>query len=80
MHEVLRFLGLPGYRTFLDKVCVDQSDEDRKREGIQGITAFLYHSEALVVLYSEFLGHIPGLVTCSLVSSLYLEDRYVAEP
>ena len=56
-HEVLDLLGIPGYRIFLDKVCVDQSDDQRKRQGIQSITAFLYHSEALVVLYSELLGY-----------------------
>ena len=53
IHDVLGFLRVPGYRTFLDKVCVDQEDEGRKRQGIQAITAFLYHSETLVVLYSE---------------------------
>jgi hypothetical protein len=37
----LQILGLKGYRTFLDKVCVDQSDEDKKRQGIGAITAFL---------------------------------------
>lgn len=51
--DVLQILGVKGYRTFLDKVCVDQSDEDKKREGIGAITAFLYHSDAMVVLYSE---------------------------
>lgn len=51
--DVLQILGLKGYRTFLDKVCVDQSDEDKKRQGIGAITAFLYHSDAMVVLYSE---------------------------
>lgn len=34
-HEVLDFFRIPGYRIFLDKVCVDQSDAGRKREGIQ---------------------------------------------
>lgn len=51
--DVLQILGVKGYRTFLDKVCVDQSDEEKKREGIGAITAFLYHSDAMVVLYSE---------------------------
>ena len=46
-------LGFRGYRTFLDKVCVDQSDEARKKEGIQAITAFLYHSDTLLVLFSD---------------------------
>ena len=39
--DVLQILGVKGYRTFLDKVCVDQSDEEKKREGIGAITAFL---------------------------------------
>lgn len=39
--DVLQLCGVPGYRTFLDKVCVDQSDELKKREGIGAITAFL---------------------------------------
>jgi len=53
MSDVLQMVGVPGYRLFLDKVCVDQSDEDRKRQGIGAITAFLYHSDGLVVLFSE---------------------------
>ena len=81
MHEVLRFLGLPGYRTFLDKVCVDQSDEDRKREGIQGITAFLYHSEALVVLYSElYLQRLWTVFELTTFIALKPEGRIVVQP
>jgi len=52
-HDLLEIFGVPGYRTFLDKVCVDQSDERKKKRGIEAITAFLYHSDAMVVLYSE---------------------------
>ena len=52
-HDVLAVLRIPGYKTFLDKVCVDQTDEKKKEEGIQSITAVLSHSETLVVLYSE---------------------------
>lgn len=51
--DFLSCLGFPGYRTFLDKVCVDQSNEERKKEGIQAITAFLYHSDTLLVLFSD---------------------------
>ena len=43
--DVLGILGLRGYRTFLDKVCVDQSDEEKKRQGIGAITAFLWPSD-----------------------------------
>ena len=51
--DVQAMLRLGGYRTFLDKVCVDQTDEAKKQQGIQAITAVLYHSETLVVLYSD---------------------------
>jgi len=51
--DFLSCLGFAGYRTFLDKVCVDQSNEERKKEGIQAITAFLYHSDTLLVLFSD---------------------------
>ena len=52
-HEVLDLLGMQGYRTFLDTACVDQKNEEKKRAGIQSVTACLFHSETLVVLYSE---------------------------
>ena len=72
-HELMKLVGHPGYRIFLDKVCVDQSDEGRKREGIQGITAFLYHSEALVVLYSELRGgELPQWWSCLFTQTFLL--------
>jgi len=50
MSDVLQMVGVPGYRLFLDKVCVDQSDEDRKRQGIGAITAFLQLSPKNCIL------------------------------
>ena len=50
MSDVLQMVGVPGYRLFLDKVCVDQSDEDRKRQGIGAITAFLHLSPHRILM------------------------------
>lgn len=46
------FLGLRPRRVFLDKISIDQEDEERKSAGIASLGAFLRHSENLVVLFS----------------------------
>eukprot|EP00438_Fugacium_kawagutii_P032309 Skav208267 [mRNA] locus=scaffold188:236085:240014:- [translate_table: standard] len=80
-HEVLDFFGIPGYRIFLDKVCVDQSDAGRKREGIQSITAYLYHSEALVVLYSElYLKRLWTVFELTTFLAMKPEGELVVQP
>lgn len=80
-HEVLDLLGIPGYRIFLDKVCVDQSDDQRKRQGIQSITAFLYHSEALVVLYSEiYLKRLWTVFELTTFLAMKPEGQLVVQP
>lgn len=52
-HEVLLCLGRQGPDVFLDKVCVDQFDDQKKQEGIHAITSYLWNSDVLVVLLSE---------------------------
>jgi len=52
-HDVLLCLGRQGPDVFLDKVCVDQFDDQKKQEGIHAITSYLWNSDALVVVLSE---------------------------
>ena len=50
--RIRAFIGLRFRRCFLDKVCIDQVDEDRKSAGIRSLGAFLGSSSNFVVLYS----------------------------
>eukprot|EP00929_Paragymnodinium_shiwhaense_P102093 TRINITY_DN65289_c0_g1_i1.p1 TRINITY_DN65289_c0_g1~~TRINITY_DN65289_c0_g1_i1.p1 ORF type:complete len:580 (+),score=54.04 TRINITY_DN65289_c0_g1_i1:112-1851(+) len=45
-------LGIPAKLVFLDKLCIHQTDQDRKLEGIYGLAGFLRASGNLVVLWS----------------------------
>lgn len=38
---------------FLDKTCIHQIDEQRKRQGIQKLGAFLMHSKHMLVCYNQ---------------------------
>mmetsp|Transcript_32717 Transcript_32717/g.93972 ORF Transcript_32717/g.93972 Transcript_32717/m.93972 type:complete len:585 (+) Transcript_32717:98-1852(+) len=42
-----------GTSCFLDKVCIHQSDEDRKQAGIRSLAAFLRYSHSMVVVYND---------------------------
>ena len=80
-HDVLALLRIPGYRTFLDKVCVDQTDEAKKQEGIQSITAVLSHSETLVVLYSEvYLQRLWTVFELTAFLAVKPDGRLVVQP
>lgn len=41
----------PRQRVFLDKVCIHQKDPVLKKEGVESIGAFLYHSKTMLVLW-----------------------------
>jgi len=41
----------PRQRVFLDKVCIHQTDPNLKKEGVESIGAFLYHSRTMLVLW-----------------------------
>ena len=40
-------------KLFLDKCCINQTDEAKKLAGIKGIAAFLHNSERMIVLFSK---------------------------
>lgn len=80
-HELLDLLGMQGYRTFLDTACVDQKDEEKKRAGIQSVTACLFHSETLVVLYSDlYLERLWTVFELSTFLALKPNGRLLVQP
>lgn len=52
-HELMLLCGWNTKMAFFDTACIDQSDEEKKREGIEAITAYLFRSERLFVVLSE---------------------------
>jgi hypothetical protein len=56
-HDVRGLLGIRGPTLFLDKACIDQVDEQRKRRGIQSLAAFVRHSNKMLVIYSDTYLH-----------------------
>jgi len=52
-HELMLLCHWKTKMAFFDTVCIDQSDEEKKREGIEAITAYLCRSERLFVVLSE---------------------------
>lgn len=48
---VILFTWRPRQRVFLDKVCIHQKDPVLKKEGVESIGAFLYHSKTMLVLW-----------------------------
>jgi len=56
-HDLRSLLGIPGPTLFLDKTCIDQVDEQRKRRGIQSLAAFVRHSNKMLVIYSDTYLH-----------------------
>lgn len=52
-HDLLLCLGRHGPDVFLDKVCVDQFNDQKKWEGIHALTSYIWHADELVVVLSE---------------------------
>lgn len=53
------FLGVPQKLVFFDRVCIDQIDQERKRQGILSLGAFLARSRRMVILWSpEYLSRL----------------------
>eukprot|EP00929_Paragymnodinium_shiwhaense_P050486 TRINITY_DN25408_c0_g1_i1.p1 TRINITY_DN25408_c0_g1~~TRINITY_DN25408_c0_g1_i1.p1 ORF type:complete len:580 (-),score=65.89 TRINITY_DN25408_c0_g1_i1:133-1872(-) len=48
----IRSLFLPACTVFLDKLCIHQTDEDKKALGILGLAAFMKASENIIVLWT----------------------------
>jgi len=50
----------PGPLTFLDKVCIHQTDTKLKQEGISKLGAFLANSSRMLIIYSDlYLRKVP---------------------
>jgi len=52
-HELKQLLGLDRSRVFLDKLCIHQTDEKLKRQGIAALAGFLRHSHRMVIVYTD---------------------------
>lgn len=52
-HEVQWLLGFRRCKVFLDKSCIDQTDDVRQQQAIKKLGAFLRCSSRMVVLYSD---------------------------
>ena len=73
-HDLLLCLGREGPDVFLDKVCVDQFDNQKKQEGIHALTSYLWHTEELIVVLSEmYLDRI--WTVFELISFLILKPK-----
>mmetsp|Transcript_33335 Transcript_33335/g.71422 ORF Transcript_33335/g.71422 Transcript_33335/m.71422 type:complete len:605 (-) Transcript_33335:45-1859(-) len=52
--DVGELLGFRGrHRIFVDKLCIDQSSEELKKQSIRKLGAYISHSQTMVVLFSE---------------------------
>ncbi|CAE8593950.1 unnamed protein product [Polarella glacialis] len=60
--DVAAMFGRSGPIVFVDKVCIDQVDTDRKAQGILAIPAWLACSDTLVAVFSDEL--LVKLWTC----------------
>ena len=47
------FVWQPGTKIFLDRICIHQKEEARKRDGILSLGGFLRHSRSLLVLWDS---------------------------
>lgn len=51
--EVGRISPWRGQLLFLDKACINQYDDDLKRNGIEHLAAFVYYSWSMLICYSD---------------------------
>lgn len=52
-HELEYFFGIRGRTVFLDKICIDQVDEERKRRGISQLGGFIARSSDMAVCLGD---------------------------
>jgi len=51
VHALVLLLKPPSDLVFLDKVCIHQTDPDKKQKGIDGLGGFLKKSKTVLVLW-----------------------------
>mmetsp|Transcript_67084 Transcript_67084/g.216831 ORF Transcript_67084/g.216831 Transcript_67084/m.216831 type:complete len:640 (-) Transcript_67084:242-2161(-) len=51
--DVALLMGLRGPNVFLDKTCIHQEDASLMIKGIEKLGAFLFHSDQMVILYTD---------------------------
>lgn len=80
-HDLRNCLHIPGPTAFLDKTCIDQVDEDRKREGIESLAAFVRHSKSMLVIYSDtYLHKLWTVYELACFMTLHPRDRLTVVP
>jgi len=51
--DVAHFLGYRGPKCFVDKMCVNQKDADKKKRAIACLGSFVYYSREFLVIYTD---------------------------
>lgn len=80
-HELQRLVGFRGCTVFLDKTCIDQVDQQRQREGILKLGAFLRRSSKMLVLYTDiYLTRLWTVYEVACFLSLHSTSHLIVVP
>ena len=80
-HELLRFAGRRCPKVFLDKVCIHQTDEALKAEGIKKLGAFIRASDHMLVIFTEvYLEKLWTVYEMACFLTLHPDDHLIVVP
>ena len=86
LYLLVLFFWRPSKSIFLDVLCIDQEDEQRKMEGVISMGAFVKCSDVLLVLWDStpgrriasgmFFSENPPVACCWLFCVVQLKDLH----